>query len=71
MKAEIKRVVSPTKTLRAMKSGQTVKIPTRHIKTSAIRVTASRLKKNGYSFHVSEEGLIDETLITCLKSPMK
>ena len=69
MKAEIKRVVSPTKTLRAMKAGQTVKIPTRQIKTSAIRITATRLKKNGYSFHVSEEGLKDETLITCLKSP--
>ena len=69
MKAEIKLVFSPTKTLRAMKAGQTIKIPTKQIKTSAIRITATRLKKNGYSFHVSEEGLKDETLITCLKSP--
>ena len=69
MKADLKRVVCPAKTLRGMTVGQTVKIPTKYIKSSALRVTASRLKKNGFSFHVSEEGLVDETLVTCLKTP--
>lgn len=54
-----------------MKSGTVIKIPTRDIKTPSLRTAAVRLKKYGYDFHVTEAGLVNETLITCIKSPKK
>ena len=66
---KIQTIISPAKTLRAMKSGMVIRIPTREIKTPTLRSAADRLKKFGYSFHVTEAGLVNETLITCVKSP--
>jgi len=66
---KIQKIISPAATLRAMKSGMVIKIPTREIKTPSLRSAADRLKKFGYSFHVTEAGLVNETLITCVKSP--
>ena len=66
---KIQKIISPAATLRAMKSGMVLRIPTREIKTPSLRSAAERLKKFGYSFHVTEAGLVNETLITCVKSP--
>lgn len=66
---KIQKIVSPAATLRSMKSGTILKISTRDIKTPSLRSAADRLKKFGYSFHVTEAGLVNETLITCVKSP--
>ena len=66
---KIQKIISPAATLRAMKSGMVIRIPTREIKTPSLRSAADRLKKFGYSFHVTEAGLVNETLITCIKSP--
>jgi len=52
-----------------MKSGTVLRISTRDIKTPSLRSAADRLKKFGYAFHVTEAGLVNETLITCVKSP--
>lgn len=68
---KLKKIVSPAATLRGMKAGTSVKIPTRYIKSPSLRTTATRLKKHGYAFHVTEAGLVNETLITCIKSPVK
>ena len=68
---KLKRVVSPAATLRGMKAGMTVKIPTKYIKTPSVRTAAVRLKAYGYAFHVTEQGLIDETLVTCIQSPVR
>ena len=51
----------PAATLREMKAGTSVKIPTKHIKSPSLRTTAVRLKQYGYAFHVTEAGLKDET----------
>lgn len=66
---KIQKIISPAATLRAMKSGMVIKIPTKEIKTPSLRSAANRLKRYGYSFHVTEFGLVNETLITCIKSP--
>ena len=66
---KIQKIISPAATLRAMKSGMALRIPTREIKTPSLRSAADRLKKFGYAFHVTEAGLVNETLITCIKSP--
>ena len=65
----LRRVVSPAATLREMKAGTSVKIPTKHVKSPSLRTTAVRLKQYGYAFHVTEAGLKEETLVTCIKSP--
>ena len=66
---KIQKIISPAATLRAMKSGTVLRISTRDIKTPSLRSAADRLKKFGYVFHVTEAGLVNETLITCIKSP--
>lgn len=66
---KIQKIISPAATLRAMKSGTVLRISTRNIKTPSLRSAADRLKKFGYAFHVTEAGLVNETLITCIKSP--
>lgn len=66
---KIEKVISPAATLRAMKSGTVLRVLTRDIKTNSLRSAADRLKRYGYSFHVTEAGLVNETLITCVKSP--
>lgn len=66
---KIEKVISPAATLRAMKSGTVLRVSTRDIKTNSLRSAADRLKRYGYSFHVTEAGLVNETLITCVKSP--
>ena len=64
-----KNVVQPAATLQEMKPGMSLNIPTEYIKTSILRATASQLKKEGYLFRVSDRGLINETIVECLKTP--
>lgn len=64
-----KQVVLPAATLREMKPGMSMKLSTTEIKTSTLRMTASKLKKEGYLFRVSDRGLINETIVKCLKTP--
>jgi len=69
--AKLERRISASATLRNMIAGERVRIPTKHIKTVSIRSAAYRLEKSGYKFHVTETGLINETQVACLKSPIK
>lgn len=66
---KLKKVVVPSATLREMSAGMTVRIPTKEIKTSILRMTASKLKKKGYLFRVSDKGLTNETIVECIKTP--
>lgn len=66
---KIEKIASPAATLRGMTKGSTMIIPTRELKASSLRSAAARLKKNGYSFSISELGLINEVCVMCIKSP--
>ena len=65
-----KQVVLPTATLREMKEGMSLRLPTQQVKTATLRMAASNLKREGYKFRVSERNLINETIVECLKSPV-
>ena len=65
-----KKIVLPSATLREMKAGMRVKLPTSEVKTTTLRMTASKLKKEGYLFRVSDKGLINETIVECIKTPL-
>ena len=67
---KFKKIVLPSATLREMKPGMILKIATDNVKTNILRMTASNLKKDGYLFLVSDKGLINETIVECLKTPM-
>ena len=66
---KLKKVVSASASLQEMKPGMIVKIPTHEIKTSILRSTASKLKHEGYLFRVSDKGLVNETIVECIKTP--
>ena len=66
---KFKKTVLPSATLREMKPGMIVKIETEKIKTPILRSTAAKLKKEGYLFMVSDRGLVNETIVECLKTP--
>lgn len=66
---KLKRTVLPSATLREMKPGMIVKIDTEKIKTPILRSTAAKLKKEGYLFRISDKGLINETIVECIKTP--
>lgn len=73
MNEKIKLVAtySPLDTLMSMKGGTTVLIPTAKMKTVSLRSAAANLKKLGYIFHVTVKGLVNETSVTCIKSPKR
>lgn len=64
-----KKALMPTETLRRMNAGRTVKFKTVKVKTPILRVIASKLKKEGYLFYVSDKGLKNETIVECIKTP--
>ena len=66
---KFKKTVLPSATLREMKPGMSLKLSTEEVKTSTLRMTASKLKKEGYLFLLSDKGLVNETIIECLKTP--
>lgn len=67
---KFRKVVMPSATLREMKPGMSLKLPTEDVKTSTLRITASKLKQEGYLFRVSEKDLVNETIVECLKTPV-
>lgn len=66
---KFKKVVSPIATLQVMNPGMRMKLSTHKIKTSSLRSAASRLKKERYLYRVSDKGLINETIVECIKKP--
>ena len=66
---KFKKVKLPSATLREMKPGESLRFSTKEIKTTNLRSTASKLKKEGYLFRVSDKGLINETIVECIKTP--
>ena len=66
---KFKKVKLPTATLRAMMPSESLKFSTKEIKTTNLRSTASKLKKEGYLFRVSDRELINETIVKCIKTP--
>ena len=67
---KFKKVVLPSATLREMKPGTSLQLSTAKVKTSTLRMTASKLKQEGYLFRVSDKGLVNETIVECLKTPV-
>lgn len=51
------KVISPTLTIKAIEPGKTVFIPDAKIDKGVIRITISRLNKNGYDFTCSQQGV--------------
>ena len=72
-KTELKsrKVSMPSATMRKMKPGTFVKINTSKVKPNSLRVTAVRLKDEGYEFRISVKNLINETIVECIKSPVQ
>ena len=66
---KFKKAVLPSATLREMKPGMSLKLSTEEVKTNTLRGTATKLKKEGYLFFVSDKGLVNETIVECLKTP--
>lgn len=65
---KLARVISPKETLMTLGVGESITISTRHIKTSTIRMAASRIEAKGIAkFEVTESGLINETKVTRIK----
>lgn len=61
---------SASKTLMALEIGVPTLFMTEDFKTQVIRVAASELKtKKGYEFTVSEDGMVNEFIVTCTKKP--
>ena len=67
---KMKKIVLPSATLKEMKPGMSLRLPTKKVKTNTLRTIACILKKEGYLFRVSEKGLINETIVECLRTPM-
>lgn len=62
------RKVSPKETLLSMEVGDTIIIPTRIIKTPAVRMAASRIESSkAGKFYITEQGMVNETQVTRLK----
>ena len=63
-----KTFISPSETLKNMKIGETVIIPSKKIKPGIVRSTAQQLKRrSGLEFEVTEAGLVNEVKVTRLK----
>lgn len=58
---------SLAETLRSLTIGKPSTIPSNQFKTNSVRNTISRLKKKGFDFKATEEGLIDCIKVTRLK----
>ena len=66
-KVEIKHCPSLTETLKNLEIGVGNLFSTRDYKVQPVRNTASKLKKQGYDFAVTESGMVDQFIVTRLK----
>ena len=53
--------------LLSIKKGETVRVLTKDIKSTAIRSAAKRLNERGYEFNVTEAGLVNEVKVRRIK----
>jgi len=61
---------SLSNTLKSIEIGVPTLFSTNQFKVQLARVAASELKrKEGYEFTVSEDGMVDEYIVTCLVKP--
>ncbi|NDV77864.1 hypothetical protein D0T57_02620 [Dysgonomonas sp. 511] len=67
IKAKIISKPSLAETLRSLTIGKPSTIKSNQFKTNSVRNTISRLKKKGFDFDATEEGLVDEIRVTRLK----
>ena len=54
-------------TLLSIKKGETFRVLTKDIKSTAVRSAAKRLCERGYDFKVTEAGLVNEVKVMRLK----
>ena len=66
-RVKIVRKPSIGETLKMLEIGRATLFTIRDWKTQAARVAASELKKKGYDFTITEEGMVDEYIVTRLK----
>lgn len=66
IKARIISKPSLAETLRSLTIGKPSIIKSNRFKTNSVRNTISRLKKKGFDFDATEEGLVDEIRVTRL-----
>lgn len=66
-KAKIISKPSLADTLRSLNIGKPSIIKSNQFKINSVRNTISRLKKKGFDFLATEEGLVDEIKVTRLK----
>lgn len=69
-KLKSRKVLMPSATMRTMMPGTRVKINTSKVKSNNLRVTASRLKEEGYEFRISVKDQTNKTIVECIKTPM-
>lgn len=61
--------VSPTETILALPIGIPTPIKNRDIKAGNIKSTISRLRGKGYVIECTEEGRIDDVVVTLIRDP--
>lgn len=66
-KAKIISKPSLAETLRSLVIGKPSTIKNHQFKTNSVRNTISRLRKKGFDFDATEEGLVGEIRVTRLK----
>lgn len=72
IEAKIITKPSASKTLISLEIGIPTLFKTSDFKAQHIRVVASELKsKKGYEFTVSEDGMVNSFIVTCLAKPKK
>jgi hypothetical protein len=54
-------------TLKSLEIGSPTLFANREFKVQVCRVAASELKKKGFEYKITEEGLVDEYIVTRLK----
>lgn len=69
-KEYLKSKFSPTETIISLKMNVPTPIRNRDIKTGTIKSTISRLRKKGYIIEYTEEGRVDDILVTLKKVPL-
>lgn len=62
--------VSPTNTTISLKMGIPTSIKNREIKAGNLKSTITRLRKRGYEIEYTEDGRIDDILVTLKKKPL-
>ena len=68
-KEYLKSKVSPTATITSLKINVPTSIKNRDIKAGNLKSTISRLRKKGYEIEYTEEGRIDDVVVTWKKKP--